>query len=178
MWRFINSCGGILFSLCPAVRRSGSLWGGEWRREERGDNGITASRTRSGKLLLTIWVLRCNGGLTGPHSRIYNGIVWDTNFADRAIIAACLAVWASALIIMIVDWGRKQWKEQELGLGEDQKEDSDSLNMKINNIFFFFFKKGWKHRIGVAGGGRKKSSSKSKIKGQVWKEIKAQDTHW
>lgn len=48
-------------------------------------------------------------------------------------------------------------------MGEDQKEDSDSLNMKINNIFFFFVK-GWKHRIGVAGGGRKKIQLKVKNK--------------
>lgn len=89
--------------------------------------------------------------LTGPHSRIYNAIVWEraANFTDRAVGAACLAVWASALIIIRVDWGRKQWKEQELHLGGDQKEDFDSLNMKICNIFL---NKGWKHR---RGGGEK-----------------------
>lgn len=59
-------------------------------------------------------------------------IVWEraANFTDGAAVAA----WASALIMIRADWGRKQWEEQELDLGGDQKEDFDSLNMKINNI--------------------------------------------
>lgn len=71
MWYFINSCRGILFSLCPAVRRSGSPWREERERKGDIDNSLLAaakglaccSRTlQQARCLLTTWVLQPSDG--------------------------------------------------------------------------------------------------------------------
>lgn len=106
MWCFINSCWGILFSPCPAVRRSGSLWRREQERKKRENTTVYLELQR-------IWSL-AQGHFSNPdpcrrHGSSGSMMVSQTMkhlaanklirnkplISIHALINVCLAVWLS-----------------------------------------------------------------------------------